>query len=185
MAKALDGAQPQGFSRRAGLGQAITWRQDAGETGLQEVIEACYRQLLNRIPLASERMIDAESQLRDAQISVSEFIGLIATGELFQQRLMRMAPLRAASAAFLALLGRAGQPKEVSNFLATRAKQGQMVALDGILSSVEYSDSFGRDTVPYLRGLDTENGLPITTVNRTAALYTGNAGLTPPTKGAI
>ena len=185
MAKALEGAQPQGFSRRAGLGQPITWRQDAGETGLQEVIEACYRQLLNRIPLASERMIDAESQLRDAQISVSEFIGLIATGELFQQRLMRMAPLRAASAAFLALLGRAGQPKEVSNFLATRAKQGQMVALDGILSSVEYSDSFGRDTVPYLRGLDTENGLPITTVNRTAALYTGNAGLTPPTKGAI
>jgi phycobilisome core-membrane linker protein len=185
MAKALQGARPQGFSRRAGLGQPITLRQGAGETALQEVIEACYRQLLNRIPLASERLMDAESQLRDAQISVSEFIGLIATGELFQQRLMRMAPLRAASAAFIALLGRAGQPKEVSHFLATRAKQGQRIALDGILGSVEYSDRFGRDTVPYLRGLNTENGMPITTVNRTAALYAGNAGLTPPSKGAI
>ena len=185
MAGALGGARPQGFSRRGGLGQPITWRPDAGETALQEVIEASYRQLLNRVPLASERLNDAESQLRDGQLSVSEFIGLIAASDLFQQRLIRMAPLRAASAAFLALLGRAGQPKEVSHFLATRAKQGQMTALDGILDSQEYSDRFGRDTVPYLRGLDTENGIPITTVNRTAALYAGNAGLTPPTKGAI
>jgi phycobilisome core-membrane linker protein len=185
MAKALEGARPQGFSRRAGLGQPIVWRQDAGESALQEVIEASYRQLLNRIPFDAERLRDAESQLRDGQLSVSEFIGLIAAGDLFQQRLLKMAPLRGASAAFLALLGRAGQPKEVSDFLATRAKQGQLAALDGILNSLEYAESFGRDTVPYLRGLDSENGIPITTINRTAALYAGNAGLTPPTKGAI
>ncbi|MCT0230583.1 phycobilisome rod-core linker polypeptide [Synechococcus sp. CS-1324] len=185
MAKALEGARPQGFSRRAGLGQPISWRQDADETALQEVIEASYRQLLNRIPFEAERLRDAESQLRDAQLSVSEFVGLIAAGDLFQQRLLKMAPLRAAAAAFLALLGRAGQPKEVSHFLATRAKQGQRAALDDILNSLEYAESFGRDTVPYLRGLDTENGIPITTVNRTAALYAGNAGLTPPIKGAI
>ena len=185
MAKALEGARPQGFSRRAGLGQPIVWRQDAGESALQEVIEASYRQLLNRIPFDAERLRDAESQLRDGQLSVSEFIGLIAAGDLFQQRLLKMAPLRGASAAFLALLGRAGQPREVSDFLATRAKQGQLAALDGILNSLEYAESFGRDTVPYLRGLDSENGIPITTINRTAALYAGNAGLTPPTKGAI
>jgi len=42
-----------------------------------------------------------------------------------------------------------------------------------------------QDTVPYLRGLATGNGVPLTTVNRTAALYGGNAGLTPPRSGAI
>ena len=185
MAKALGGARPQGFSRRAGRGQPVSWRQDAGEAALQNVVESCYRQLLNRVPLASERLSDAESQLRDGRISVSEFVGLVAAGDLFQQRLMRMAPLRSAAAAFLALLGRAGQPKEVSHFLAVRAKQGQVVALDDLMGSEEYAQSFGRNTVPYLRGLDTENGLTISTINRTAALYAGNAGLTPPTKGAI
>jgi phycobilisome core-membrane linker protein len=96
-----------------------------------------------------------------------------------------MAPLRAASAAYLAVLGRAGQPQEVSHFLSTRGKRGQRTALDALLTSEEYAQRFGRDTVPYLRGLSTEDGIPLTTVNRTAALYTGNAGLTPPARGAI
>jgi phycobilisome core-membrane linker protein len=39
--------------------------------------------------------------------------------------------------------------------------------------------------VPYLRGLATSDGIPLTTVNRTAALYGGNAALNPPIKGAI
>jgi len=185
MAQALQGGRPQGFSRRGGIGQPILWNSDGDEAALQVVIEATYRQLLNRVPLASERLVDAESQLRDGQLSVCEFVGLIAAGDEFQQRLNRMAPLRAASAAYLALLGRAGQPKEVSQFLATRAKRGQLFALDGLLSSLEYSERFGRDTVPYLCGLATMDGVPITTVNRTAALYAGNAGLTPGSKQPI
>jgi phycobilisome core-membrane linker protein len=186
MAKALlGGGKPQGFRRREGIGQPVVWRQDAGESALQQVIEATYRQFLNRVPLSAERLTDAESQLRDGQISVAEFVALIAASDLFQQRLNRMAPLRAASAAYLAVLGRAGQPQEVSRFLATRGKQGQRTALDALLTSEEYAHRFGRDTVPYLRGLSTEDGIPLPTVNRTAALYTGNAGLTPPARGAI
>ncbi len=185
MANALQGARPQGFSRRRGIGAPITWRPGASESSLQAVIAATYRQLLNRMPLAAERLGDAESQLRDGKISLSEFVGIVASSELFQQRLNCMAPLRAASAAYLALMGRAGQPKEVSDFLAVRGKQGQTTALSAILTSEEYAARFGRDTVPYLWGLNTEDGIPLPTVNRTAALYAGNAGLTPPTRGAI
>ncbi|MCT0249434.1 phycobilisome rod-core linker polypeptide [Synechococcus sp. CS-205] len=185
MAKALDGARPQGFSRRRSLGQPVMLMPEADEASLQQVIEATYRQLLNRVPLAAERLSDAESQLRDGRLAVSEFVAVIAGSDLFQQRLNRMAPLRAASAAYLALLGRAAQPKEVSLYLATRGKKGQQAALDDLLSGKEYANRFGRDTVPYLRGMGTEDGIPLATVNRTALLYAGNAGLTPPPRGAI
>jgi phycobilisome core-membrane linker protein len=96
-----------------------------------------------------------------------------------------MAPLKAASAAYLALLGRAAQPEETSRFLATRSNEGQRAALEAILNCQEYAESFGRDTVPHLKGMATSDGIPLTTVNRTAALYGGNAALIPPNRGAI
>lgn len=152
---------------------------------LDAAIDASYRQLLNRPALASERHGDAESQLRNGVLTIADFIGQIAASDLFQNRLQRMAPLRAASAAYLALLGRAAQPAEVSRFLAVRANSGQRAALEDLLNSAEYASSFGRDTVPYLRGLQTMEGQPLSTVNRTAQLYGGNAGLNPPIREAL
>jgi phycobilisome core-membrane linker protein len=185
MEKALRPGRPQGFARRASLGRPVRLLSDPSEGQLKEVVEASYRQLLNRVPLAAERLTDAESQLRDRQISVAEFIAQIAGSDLFQQRLNRMAPLRAASAAYLTLLGRAAQPTEVSRFLGTRGKAGQQAALEQILNSLEYAEAFGQDTVPCLRGLNSADGIPLATVNRTAALYAGNAGLNPSPREAI
>ena len=185
MAKALRPGTPQGFSRRRSLGRPVQLGVSSSEGQLREVVDATYRQLLNRVPFAAERLGDAESQLRDGQLSVAEFVAQVAGSDLFQQRLLRMAPLRAASAAYLALLGRAAQPDEVSRFLAARAEAGQQAALAQILDGSEYAHAFGRDTVPYLRGLATADGVPLVTVNRTAALYGGNAGLTPAPRGAI
>ena len=159
--------------------------RNPSEEQLREVVEASYRQLLNRVPLVAERLKDAESQLRDGQISVAEFVAQIAGSDLFQQRLNRMAPLRAASAAYLALLGRAAQPGEVSRYLGTRGSAGQQAALEQILTSLEYAETFGQDTVPCLRGLNSAAGIPLPTVNRTAALYAGNAGLNPSPREAI
>ncbi len=185
MQKALRPGRPQGFGRRGSLGRPVRLQRSPSEGQLREVVEASYRQLLNRVPLAAERLQDAESQLRDGQISVSEFVAQIAGSDLFQQRLNRMAPLRAASAAYLALLGRAAQPGEVSRYLGTRGSAGQQAALEQLLNSLEYAEAFGQDTVPYLRGLGTADGIPLATVNRTAALYAGNAGLTPSPREAI
>ena len=185
MAKALKPGSPQGFRRRQSLPRPVQLLRDPSETQVQEVVQAVYRQLLNRVPFAAERQMDPESQLRDGQLSVAEFVAQIAGSELFQERLQRMAPLRAASAAYLALLGRAAMPGEVSRFLATRATAGQQAAVAELLNAREYATAFGQDTVPYLRGLGTEDGVPLTTVNRTASLYGGNAGLTPSLKGAI
>ncbi len=185
MAKALRPGTPQGFARRRSLSRPVQLSGAPSEAELREAITSSYRQLLNRLPFAAERLTDAESQLRDGQLSVAEFIAQIAASDLFLQRLNRMAPLRAASAAYLALLGRAAQPAEVSRFLAMRAESGLLSALQQLLDSQEYARSFGQDTVPYLRGLATSDGIPLATVNRTAALYGGNAGLTPAPRGAI
>jgi phycobilisome core-membrane linker protein len=185
MARALRGGQPQGFNRRKSLGQPVQLGRTASETDVQTAIEATYKQLLNRVPFAAERLGDVESQFRNQQLTVAEFVGQLAGSDCFQQRLNRMAPLRAASAAYLALLGRAAKPQEVSRFLATRAKAGQQAALEGLLSSNEYAQAFGQNTVPYVRGMATADGLPLTSVNRTASLYAGNAGLNPSPKAAI
>lgn len=185
MAKAIQPGRPQGFSRRQSVGRPVQVGRTSTETQVQEALECVYKQLLNRVPFVAERLGDAESQFRNQQLTVAELVTQIAGSDLFQQRLNRMAPLRAASAAYLALLGRAAQPQEVSAFLATRASNGQQAAIDALLSSEEYAQAFGQDTVPYLRGLATSDGIPLSTVNRTAELYAGNAGLTPGPKAAI
>ncbi|MFY8150421.1 MAG: phycobilisome rod-core linker polypeptide [Prochlorococcaceae cyanobacterium] len=185
MQKALRPGRPQGFGRRQSLGQPVALPTAPSNTQLQQVIKASYRQLLNRVPLAAERLGDAESQLRDGQLSVAEFVAQVALSGLFQERLNRMAPLRAAAAAHLALLGRAAQPQETSRFLATRVRCGLGSAIEALLASDDYAHAFGRDRVPYLRGLATSDGIPLETVNRTASLYGGNAGLNPSPKGSI
>ena len=179
MAKALRPGQPQGFARRRSLGPVVDLNRGASEADLQTVVDAVYRQLLNRIPLTAERLGDAESQLRDGQLSVAGFVAQVASSDLFAQRLSRMAPLRAAAAAHLALLGRAAQPSETSRFLSVRVRSGLRQAIAALLSNGEYSSAFGETTVPYLRGLATADGIPLATVNRTANLYNGNGGLTP------
>jgi phycobilisome core-membrane linker protein len=185
MVKALQPGAPQGFRRRQSLGSPLKLAQAPSRAEVDAVIAASYRQLLNREPLQAERLGDAESQLRDGQVSVADFVALLAFSDLFQARLDRLAPLRGAAAAHLALLGRAATPAETSRYLSTRVRKGQRAAIQQILDSRDYAMAFGMDTVPYLRGLQTANGIPLTTVNRTAALYGGNAGLNPAIKGAV
>ncbi len=179
MAKALKPGSLQGFSKRRSLGTVVKLSMRPGTAEVQEAIEAVYRQLIGRQPLASEALGDAESQFRKGELSVAEFVARVAGSDLFVSRLNRMKPFKAAAAAYLALLGRAAQPAETSAFLATRCDSGLRSAIDAVLNSSEYASSFGRDTVPHLRGMNTSDGIPLTTVNRTAALYGGNAALNP------
>ena len=185
MEKALRPGNPQGFRLRNSLNEVLRLVKKPSSDQLQEVIEATYRQLLNRVPFSAERLGDAESMLSNGQLCVADFVAQVANSELFQQRLYQMAPLRAATAAHLALLGRAPLASEVSAYLATRATAGQQKALEALLNSASYAKAFGRDIVPYLQGFNTQAGLPLSSVSRTAALYGGNAALNPPIKGSI
>jgi phycobilisome core-membrane linker protein len=179
MDKAFRPESPQGFRRRQSLSRPVRLLAAPERDQVAEVISATYRQLLNRDVYVAERLSDAESQLNDGQIDVAGFVALVASNDLFLNRLNQLAPLRAASGAYLALLGRAPQPAEASRFLSTRVRSGLPTAIAEILDSPDYASAFARDTVPYWRGLETSNGIPLATVNKTAALYGGNAALKP------
>ena len=179
MGMALVTANASGFNRRAGLPQPLELVQPCSESELRVVLDAAYRQLLNRVPLDNERLTSAESRLRNQDIDLDGFLAEVAMGEAFQTRLYNMAPLRAASAAGLALLGRATTPAETSRFLITRAESGQGAAVRELL------EDRSSTAVPRTDGMSSQSGVAQSTVQRTAALYQGNAGLNPPTKPAI
>ncbi len=178
MANALRTEDATGFSRRGGLPQPLELKQPCSESELRMVLDATYRQLLNRVPLENERLLKAESMLRNQEIDLAGFIAEVAMGEAFQNRIATMAPLRAASAAGLALLGRATTPAETSRFLSLRAEAGQAAAVNELLAICG-------DQVPRINGMDTQSGRSQATIQRTASLYRGNAALNPPTDAAI
>ena len=173
MAKALRTNDASGYLKRGGITPQLTLSENFTESELFVVINATYKQLLNRIPLESERLLLAESQLRNKDITLLGFIEAVAMSDAFQNRLYTMAPLRAASAAGLALLGRATTPEETRAFIATRASSGQFAALKELLADEA-------STVPTISGMDSSNGKTQATMQRTASLYRGNAGLNPP-----
>ena len=179
MAKALQPGQLKGFAKRQSLDPVVSLSPNPDTSELNEAIAAVYRQLLGRQPWESEQLQDAESQFRNGQFCVADFVARVAGSDLFISRLNRMAPFKAAAAAHLALLGRAAEPDETSRFLATRCDKGLNTAIEGVLNSQEYARSFGRDTVPHLKGMATSDGLPLSSVNRTAGFYGGNAALNP------
>ena len=175
---ALPLGNASGYKRREGLPTQASLARVSSESELREILDATYRQLLNRVPLETERLITAESMLRNGQIDLDGFVESVALSETFQDRLSRMAPLRAATAASIALLGRASTPLETSRFLQVRAVSGQPTAVRNLLELRAEIGSEPSD-VPGLSTLSSRGGVPQSTITRTASLYGGNAGLTP------
>ena len=186
LAEALGRARPQAFQQASGRADRAARLVNPGnDDELTQVVEATYRQLLNRVPFSSERLSKAESELRSGNLTVASFVNRVAGSELFSERLSELAPIQAATAAHLALLGRAATAAEVSRFLEVRATSGQQAALDSLLFSQEYGDAFGTAAVPFPRGLSTTAGLGLPTINRTTALFGAGAGMTPRKAGAL
>ena len=182
LARALESKDTTGFQRRSGIASPIALTPPFSEDELTIAIEATYRQLINRIPLDNERLTSAESLLRNEDLDLSGFVEAVAMSDLFQQRLSTMAPLRAASAAALALLGRASTPSEAAEFLKIRAAAGQPEATRWLLTCAE---TLKTNEVPRIQGMETSPGQSQSTVIRTASLYRGNSALNPPKDSAI
>ncbi len=180
MTRALETKGAEGYKLRPSLPQQLVLRRPCDESELRTIIDATYKQLLNRIPLENERLLEAESRLRNEDSNLCDFITEVAMADGFQSRLYAMAPLRAASAASLALLGRVASPAEVSRFLRLRAESGQPVAVREVLDRIVESNQ-----VPRMDGMNTRGDVTQATQQRTAALYRGNAAMNPAMNSAI
>ncbi|MDZ8185005.1 MAG: phycobilisome linker polypeptide [Nostoc sp. ChiSLP02] len=126
---------------------------------IETVIRAVYKQVLgNAYVLESERLIVAESQLKRGEISVREFVRQVAKSELYRSRFFDSVPrYRSIELNFRHLLGRAPldleETRSHSTILDTKGFEAE---IDSYLDSDEYQETFGEDTIPYIRGYKTE-----------------------------
>ncbi|MBL6797851.1 MAG: phycobilisome linker polypeptide [Synechococcus sp. BS307-5m-G39] len=126
----------------------------------EQIINAVYKQVLgNAYVMESERQVVAESQFKLGEISVREFVRLVAKSELYRGRFFdTCARYRYIELAFRHLLGRAPVDFDEMRAHAERLdSQGYEADVDSFLDSDDYQNTFGEWTVPYQRGWKTES----------------------------
>jgi phycobilisome core-membrane linker protein len=126
----------------------------------QEIVKAAYRQVFERdITRAySQSISDLESKLKNGEISMKEFIRRLGKSPLYRRQFYEpFVNSRAVELAARHFLGRGlSSREEFSKYFAIVTKGGLAALVDAMVYSQEYSDYFGEETVPYLRGLGQE-----------------------------
>ncbi|BAQ62334.1 phycobilisome core-membrane linker polypeptide [Geminocystis sp. NIES-3708] len=124
------------------------------------VVKAAYRQIFERdITRAYSQSISyLESQVKNGDISMKEFVRRLAKSPLYRQQFFEpFINSRALELAFRHILGRGPSSREeVQKYFSIVSSGGLNALVDALVDSQEYSDYFGEETVPYLRGLGVE-----------------------------
>ena len=141
--------------------QSVELTREASKENLELVIEAAYKQVFGNAHLMeSERLPILESQLRDGQVTVSEFVRRLAQSDRYRALFFDKYPnATAIELNFKHLLGRAPENyAEISQHIQILAEGGFTAEIDSYLDSEEYFQNFGEYTVPYYRGYDSQVG---------------------------
>ncbi len=156
------------FGRASELGVSLFEETDpmqlwvgASLEELEAVIRATYRQVLgNAYVMESEQLPIPESQLKQGDITVREFVRKIAQSELYRSRFVENCPrYRTIELNFKHLLGRAPESyAEMQLHSQILDQEGFESEIDSYLDSDEYQSAFGEDIVPYYRGYKTQPG---------------------------
>jgi phycoerythrin-associated linker protein len=128
---------------------------------IEIVISAAYRQVLgNAHVMESERLVVLESQLKQGEISVRQFVRQLAKSELYRSRFCDCCSrYRSIELNFKHLLGRAPESyAEISAHSDTLDRGGFEAEIDAYIDSDEYQTAFGENIVPYYRGHKTQTG---------------------------
>lgn len=166
------GTEPFSDARRVEL------RPNASKDEAELVIRAAYRQVLgNDYLMASERLVSAESLLRDGNLSVREFVRSIAKSELYKNKFFYSSfQTRLIELNYKHLLGRAPYDEsEVVYHLDLYQNKGYDAEIDSYIDSPEYQNNFGDNIVPYYRGFDIQPGQKTVGFTRMFRLYRGYA----------
>ncbi len=132
------------------------------ETSTQALVRACYRQVFGRDVYDGQRLTAAETKLENGEITVREFIRILAKSDVFRNMYWSsMYVVKAVEYIHRRLLGRPTYGRqEMNKYFDICAKKGFYALVDAFLDSPEYSEAFGEDTVPYERYL-TPGGLQL------------------------
>ena len=141
------------------------------------LIRATYRQVMgNPHLMESERAMAAESRFAEGYLSTRELVRAIALSPEYSRRFFETnAPYRFVELNFKHFLGRAPKSQaELSEHIQILANDGYEAEINSYLDSAEYQNTFGEDTVPYMRIL-TEEGRAQVAFNRHLSLAEGFA----------
>jgi phycocyanin-associated rod linker protein len=144
----------------------------------ENVIRAVYRQVLgNDYLMKSERLVSAESLLKDGTISVREFVRAVAKSELYKTKFFYDSfQTRLIELNYKHLLGRAPfDESEVVFHLDLYENKGYDAEIDSYIDSEEYQIHFGDNVVPYYRGFQFQPGARTVGFSRMFRLYRGYA----------
>ncbi|NEP16601.1 MAG: photosystem I reaction center subunit XII [Leptolyngbya sp. SIO4C1] len=137
----------------------VEWVPGLSATELDTIIQAVYRQVLgNAYVMESERLATPESQFKQGDLSVREFVRRVGKSDLYRSRFFEGCPrYRYTELNFRHFLGRApsgyGEMKQHSDILDS---EGFEADIDSYVDSDEYQNNFGEDLVPYIRGYKSE-----------------------------
>ena len=128
---------------------------------INSIIETGYKQVFGNVGLMeSERLPKVESQLRNGQITVKEFVRQLAKSEKYRALFWDgYSNLKAIELNFKHLLGRTPESyDEISWHIENVAENGFAAEIDSYLDSEEYDKNFGETLIPYYRGYTTQTG---------------------------
>ena len=151
---------PQSYANAAQNRPKFVMKTGLSTLEKQSVIKAAYRQIFERdITRAYGQSISyLESQVKNGDISMKEFVRRICKSELYRKQFFEpFINSRALELAFRHILGRGPSSREeVQDYFSIVSEKGLAGLVDALVDSREYSDYFGEETVPYLRGLGQE-----------------------------
>lgn len=156
----------------------VELRSDPSPEEVDVVIGAVYRQVLgNAYVMESERLVIPESQLKQGEISVREFVRQVAKSGFYRSRFFNNCyRYRAIELNFKHLLGRA--PTDYSEMIAHSNildQKGFEADIDSYIDSEEYQANFGENVVPYYRSFQTQIGQKNVGFNRMFQMFRGYA----------
>ncbi len=133
-------------------------RPKASQGEIEAVILAVYKQVLgNPHLLTSERLVIAESLLRDRKITVQAFVRQVAKSELYKGKFFHNSfQSRTIELNYKHLLGRAPYDQsEITEHMNRYDTEGFEADIDSYIDSAEYQTNFGENIVPYYLDLVT------------------------------
>nr|YP_009314536.1 Phycobilisome linker polypeptide [Liagoropsis maxima]SCW22790.1 Phycobilisome linker polypeptide [Liagoropsis maxima] len=151
---------PRIYAEAGSATQRFVMKSNLSADEKNAVIKACYRQVFER-DIARGYSItfsDLESQVKNGQLSIKEFIRSIGKSEIYRKQFFEpFVNSRAVELAFRHFLGRGPSSlTEFQKFFAIVSRRGLAGLVDDLVNSNEYADYFGEETVPYLRSLGSE-----------------------------
>ena len=122
---------------------------------VEAIIRGAYRQLLGGEPYSGQHLASAETKLKNGEVSVREFIRILAKSSIFRNLYWdNLYITKAIESIHRRLLGRPTYGRtEMNCYYDLCSKKGFYALVDEILDRDEYLEAFGEDTVPYERYL--------------------------------